>query len=725
MIALFLAAQLAAAVPSDTATYSSPTLRRIVASAAELNRRVPPRLGGYKADLESEIQFTYERGDRAEAVVSIEQVASTLTWTRSGATEQNVIGYRSQALGTQLPTIGFLQNAWAVPSLYGNRLSLMFGVDTSTRRLGRRRGNPVLVAVHPLADDRERFYRFSGGDTIQTLRVGGRELSIVRVQVAPRGSPDGKSVLFTGELDLDASRSHVVRMRGHFDVVGDKPSIFARALRATVAGLIYVELENSERDGAYWLPSYQRFEAQVMVPAAGEGRTNFRILTRFHDLAPSTSTPTSTPTIADAGADSMKATAHTLHIAPRDSLAAYRTWLRDLGALSADARSGDFEDVTPEKFRGDGAPVVTLQAERLSDLLHFNRVEGLFTGGGVSAKLRDRAPGVTLRAIAGYAWSERTARGRIVAELHRAKTTWALRAGRSLDITNDFRSPFDSGQTFAAVFGRDEYDYVDRRFALASVTHLFGAERNLSIYAEVGAAQDKYAPAVLKYGVFRSGDPFRENRGVVRGDYAKTVIAIRQNPDVDATMLRPGTSAVLRYERGDGQINYQRVELRLMSRANRGPWTIAGRFDAGALLGSSPPPQQLFEIGQNEGLAAYEYKEFAGDHAAGLRGLVSYRLPLLRSPIHIFRQFWLPEPGPSLALILQSGWTEASTPGARTAVAALGSLNGNALSRPTGDVRSAVSAGLRFFGGSVGVMVTRPLDHADQWRLKFDASPQP
>jgi hypothetical protein len=719
MIALFLVAQIAAAVLPDTSTYSSPALRGIVASAAALNRRVPSRLGSYNADLESEIQFTYERGDRAEAVISIEQIASTLKWNRSGATEQNVIGYRSQALGTQLPTIGFLQNAWAVPSLYGNRLSLMFGQDTSTRRLGRRRADPILFAVHPLADDRERFYRFSGGDTIQTLRVGGRELSIVRIQVTPRGAPDGKSVLFTGELDLDASRSHVVRMRGHFDVVGDKPSIFARALRSTVAGLIYVELENSERDGEYWLPSYQRFEAQVTIPAAGEGRTNFRILTRFHDLA------LSPPPAADAGLDSMQAMKHPLHIAPRDSLAAYRSWLRDLGVLSADARAGDFEDVAPAKYRGDGAPVVSLQAERVTDLIHFNRVEGLYTGGGVTAKLRDLAPGVTLRAIAGYAWSERTARGRVVAEMQRARTTWAFRAGRSLDLTNDFRSPFDSGQTFAAVFGRDDYDYVDRRFALASVTHLVSADRNLSIYAELGAAQDKYAPAILEYGVFRSGDPFRANRGVTRGEYVKSVFALRRNPDLDATMLRPGASAVLRYERGDGQLNYQRVELRLMTRANRGPWTIAGRFDAGALFGSSPPPQQLFEIGQNEGLAAYEYKEFAGDHAAGLRGLVSYRLPLLRSPIHVFHQFWLPEPGPSLALILQSGWTEASTPGARAAVAALGSLNGNALSRPTGDIRSSISAGLRFFGGSIGVMVTRPLDHTDQWRLKFDANPQP
>ncbi len=720
MITLFLVAQIVAAVP-ETTTYSTPALRAVIASAVAVNRRVPPRLGRYAAQLESEIQFTYTRGDQSEAVISVEQVASTLTWNRNGATEQNIIGYRSQALGMQLPTIGFLDNAWAVPSLYGNRLSLMFGQDTSIRRLrGRSRSDPVLFAVHPLADDRERYYRFSGGDTVQTLRVGDRSLSIVRIQVTPREHPDGKVVLFTGEIELDASRSHIVRMRGHFDVVGDRPSLLARALRSAITGLIYVELENSERDGEFWLPSYQRFEAQVNVPATGEGRTAFRILTRFHDVA------IAAPAVgADVTLDSMLSTKHPLRVAPRDSLAAYRNWLRDLGALSVDARTGDFEDVAPERYRREGPPFVTFQTERATDIAHFNRVEGFYTGAGVTAKLRDFAPGVTLRAIGGYAWSERTARGRVAAEWRRPSTAWSVRAGRSLDITNDFRSPFDSGQTLAALFGVDDYDYVDRRFALMSVMHTLSAERRLSVYAEVGAAQDKHVPAALRYGIRHGGTPFRQNRGVTNGDYAKSVLEFRVNPDLDPTMPRPGGSAVLRYERGDGQLTYQRAELRLINRMNSGPWTVAGRFDAGALFGATPPPQQLFEIGQNEGLTSYDYKQFAGDHAVGIRGLVSYRLPLLRAPIHLYKRLWLPEPAPALAVILQSGWTEASSAGARAAIAALGSLNGNPLSRPTGDVRASVSAGIRFFGGSMGLMVARPLDHAEQWRFKFDLNPQP
>lgn len=144
MISLFLALSLqavstsAAAPPAirDTATYQSPALRAIITEAARFNRRVPPGLGTYRARMESEISIGSQRPDNGEQAVSVEQVASELTWSRTGAFEQRVTGYRSQLLGFQFASIGFFRDAWAVPSLYGNRLALLFGRDTT------RRGSP-------------------------------------------------------------------------------------------------------------------------------------------------------------------------------------------------------------------------------------------------------------------------------------------------------------------------------------------------------------------------------------------------------------------------------------------------------------------------------------------------------------------------------------------------------------------------------------------------------
>ena len=227
MLTFLLAAQLGAAIPRDTATYSSPALRMLVSEAVRVNNHVPAGLGGYTAKLESEIAIGERDGAGHETEESIEQVASSLRWRRTGDFEQHVIGYRSQTLGLQFATIGFFRNAWVVPSLYGNRLALLFGIDTTRRRPGTAGSRPsitdrsadprtTLEAVHPLSLDRERLYRFSGGDTVEKLKIGDREIRIVRVIVAPRESLPYRTVVFSGEMDLDADRKHVVRMRGSF-----------------------------------------------------------------------------------------------------------------------------------------------------------------------------------------------------------------------------------------------------------------------------------------------------------------------------------------------------------------------------------------------------------------------------------------------------------------------------------------------------------------------------
>src|SRR5690606_2507271 len=155
---------------SDTTQYASEALRQLVAEAATENRRVPEDLGGYTARLESEISIGNRRSEGMEMAVQLEQVASTLRWDRTGSYEQTVTGYRAQSLGMSFATLGFFRVGWAIPSLYGNRLALLFGRDTSeaVRRRRDRRGGDPLFAVHPLADDRDAYYRFSGGDTIIT-----------------------------------------------------------------------------------------------------------------------------------------------------------------------------------------------------------------------------------------------------------------------------------------------------------------------------------------------------------------------------------------------------------------------------------------------------------------------------------------------------------------------------------------------------------------------------
>jgi hypothetical protein len=691
----------------DTLPYRSDALRVLVAEAADVNRRVPPSLGGYRAQLESEISIGNRRSERMEMSVQLEQIASVLEWDRTGAYRQTVIGYRSQSIGTSIATLGLFRLGWAVPSLYGNRLALLFGRDTSqaVRRRRDRRGGDVLYAIHPLADDRERYYRFEGGDTVFTMRVDGREIPIVRVEVKLRDDVPNRSVVFLGELDLDASRKQLVRMRGYFAVVGGPKPRFDILREARLQGIAFVEAVNAEVNGEFWLPGYQRFEAQATSNTVGDSRAVFRIITRYRDreILPAPASVT-----VGAADDTLRVQPFRLIVEGTDSLSRYRGWHNDLGAENAQVSADDFTDLAPDQWSPRGPPRFSIETERFLDVIRMDRVQGAFTGIGAVYRYRDAAPGLALRGAIGYSWNERTLRGRAVVEHREDRTLRQLRVVRSLDLTNDFRNPYDSGTTTGAFFGRDDYDYVDRRSASVLVQRFLGVTQQGQLRAELGFAQDRAVAARWTESPVGLGRPFRPNRAADDGDYARSVVTLDWRPDVALEFLRPGVGTRLIYERGDGQLRYQRGEARLTVRANRGTLALGARLDIGA-VSPTAPPQQFFEIGANNNLPGYDYKQFAGDQAAVLRGQVFRGFGILGAPIRVTSRVWLPPISPGLALNVQAGYTRATTAAARATVVRLGS-------EESGHVRSSAALTLRFFGQAVGLGVARPLDYPAGWR---------
>lgn len=685
----------------DTTTYGTPALEALVREAAELNRNVPPALGGYRSRIESEISIGNRRGEGMEMAVTLEQVASTLTWDRTGAYEQHVNGYRTQSIGATFSTLGLFRNGWAIPSLYGNRLALLFGRDTTEgRRPQARRRNPdPLYAVHPLATDREKYYRFRGGDTIVVMRTGDREIPIVRVEVLLRDDVPAKSVIFIGELDLDARRRHIVRIRGHFAVVGGPKPRFDLLREAGLQGVAYVEAENAEVDGQFWLPQRQRFEAHATTNTVGESRAVFRILTRFVDRE---LLPVPTEVIVGAPSDTLQVKPFRLAIAPSDSLSRFSDWTTDLGEMNADVSAEDFNDVAPDRWRLTGPARFSVETERLTDVFRVNRVEGLFTGIGAVMRFRDRVPGLALRGTAGYAWSEQVPRMRAIAEYRRGHTQWTLRAQRSLDLTNDFRNPYDSGSTLGAMLGRDNYDYLDRWSAGAQYLRFFGLKKEGQLRLDLSAVDDRPVVAALSRGPLGIGEPFFPIRVITPGRYTRTAITYDLRPDVALEFLRAGTGMRLHYERGDGTLAYQRAELRFTTRVNRGPFSLGARFDLG-ITDPDAPPQQFFELGRNQNLPGYEYKEFAGDQAAVLRLGALWRLPRQGVPVQLTRRLWLPPIAPAIGFGVQSGHARTSTPQALATATALGSV-------PTMHPRTSVNVSLRFFGGAIGVVAAKPVD---------------
>lgn len=707
LLALLAALADTTPVVPDTACYENAALRALVGEAAEVNRRVPAQLGGYTADLETEISIGNRRSERMEMSVQLEQIASRLSWDRTGQYEQTVIGYRSQSVGTSVATLGFFRVGWAIPSLYGNRLALLFGRDTtqSTRRRRDRRGGDPQYAIHPLADDRDAYYRFSGGDTIFTMRVDGREIPIVRIDVQLREDVPNRSVVFVGELDLDATRKQLVRMRGYFAVVGGPKPRFDILREARLQGIAFVEAVNAEVEGDFWLPAYQRFEAHATSNTVGDSRAIFRIITRYRDRE---ILPSPAGTIVGAPDDSLSVRPFRLRVEAPDTLSRFTNWRRELGSENAAVRAEDFDDIAPDQWSSEGPPRFSIETERLLDVLRMDRIQGLFTGIGAVYRYRDAAPGLALRGALGYSWGERTLRGRAIVEQRRGRNLTQLRAVRSLDLTNDFRSPYDSGSTTAAFWGSDWYDYVDRRSAGILAQRFIGRDQEGLVRLELGAAQDRDVRVTMPESPIGFGLPFRPNRAVTSGDYARSVLTLEWRPDVALEFLRPGVGTRLIYERADGQLRYQRVEARFTSRVNFRGLAFGARLDLGTVTPDAPP-QQLFEIGSNQNLPGYDYKQFAGDQAAVLRGQAFHGFGILGAPIRITQRVWLPPISPGLAVGVQAGYARASNAAALNTVQLLGS-------QTTGHVRSSAAVTLRFFGQAVGVGMARPLDYPAEWR---------
>jgi hypothetical protein len=137
----------------------------------------------------------------------------------------------------------------------------------------------------------------------------------------------------------------------------------------------------------------------------------------------------------------------------------------------------------------------------------------------------------------------------------------------------------------------------------------------------------------------------------------------------------------------------------------------------------SPAPQVMFEIGGAEGLSAYDYKEFAGDHAALGRAVLGYTFSIFHAPMHLPSRLIVPGIAPGVAAGISAGWTEVSGSAAQRALTELGTrtdpVSGFAvpISQPTDGVRASAEFLLTFFNGALVAGVTRPIDTHGPWKF--------
>ena len=713
MLVLALLLQIQAA----DSTYSTPALRDFISRAAVQNRAPPPSLTGYSAKVETELAFILRDSLGREIVGQIEQLAARADWERSGLYELHVVGFRSQSLGAPYSALTFTR-MYTVPTLYGNRLVIGMNdgiartkADTiaSRKRLQRdtAAGRDPFRAIHPLAADRDAYYRFSGGDTVATIYSRDRAIRLLRVEVTTVKQPTSNFAAFVGELDFDADRHQLVRMRGRLEsVTTQKDPLFVRSTGAVA--IAFMEFENAEINGQYWLPSYQRSEFQAQMGILGDVRPIYRIVSRFRNYR----TEANGDTVAELSAmDSMPRTQAKLTFASRDSVSRYGEWQENLGIASGRVGSDDFVDLAPDVWKTTGKARFDYWPRRLEDVARYNRVEGMFTGVSGMVRFRDQFPGLVTRGYVGFAWEEQTLRGALSASLSRGRWIHGARVERTLASTNDFLTVLDNGLSIGPLFsGIDDNDYVDRWTGAVSVTRVIRDIDRAILTTEGAFVRDFPERARLKNGLMGS-IPYRPNRPAMRGDYGRSTTTLEWHPKVTGEALSPGLGARLTYEVAAGDLDWQRVEARLAMRRYWRGIVFASRIDGGALFATTLPPQIMYELGGGYDLPSYSYKEFGGDRAALGRGIAAYHFPFFRSPLRL-GGLVLPGISPGIGTGVQAGWSEASSPAAQSALQLLGSV-------PTQGIRATADVRLTLLSGAIGAGFARPIDEPGKWKPFF------
>ena len=688
--------------PVDT-VYETPALAALVGRAAAANALPPQDLSGYRARIETELSFVQLEPDGRETLLQLEQLASDLYWRRDGGMLQEMLGYRSQTLGATFSGLSFFDVPWLVPTLYGERLDLVRTsgpARSETGSLLHRR------ALHPFSARRDEVYRFAGGDTVDIINLPDRTLHIVRIRVAARGTPERPTLLFEGDIDLDAERMHIVRMQGRLIPSGRSRTF----LDAIAQGVLFVRFETAEYDGAYWLPRTQRFEAQA-VSRLSEGRVVFRVVSRFVDVWPNdpeavarAPDPREHPYGIIRGSENLSA------------LSSFTGWEIPIGTLSGDANARDFDPYAPASMVPTGEPRLTFSTRHFSHLFRINLVEPVFTGLGITYDFGHTAPGMLLRVHGGYAWNEGAVRGG--GEVFHRSESWEVgaRAERQLSHTNDFTGTFEPEPGVPPLFGAEQYDYVDRRIGslIAGTT----GDSWIALRFEAARAGDRN----VTRNVVPLDDPAsapepinasRLNRPAFEGDFWLGRASVHRNPSAGGLSLQPGLGLRLAWEGAVGDLDWQRVEAGASLRRMIGRFTFSGRADAGIALSDSLPPQAMFELGTVADLPGFEHKAFTGDRSALGRLGVMYTLPLFNAPIRM-GSLWLPAPAPAPSVAIQAGWTDA-TAETLAIMQRFGWQTSNG-------ARAALDLRMRFFGGSVSIGAARPLDRDGVWRFVWGLS---
>jgi hypothetical protein len=490
--------------PAPTASpFATAAVQDLVARAMARRRQADATVTDYRATIRYRLAVGVGRRVWADVpATAVEEQVARVEWQRPNDLRVDVEGRRFRSRSDAIQLSSVWDRPWFVPR----------GVDDSVRIFSH--DFPATGALHPLASTAPDFYRYTLIEGLTVTPARGPALRLLRVRILPRRAGPA---LIAGQLWIDSASAEVVRFT--FRYVGtelwarpgegprEPDSAKGRRINRLANRVVSIDadLEYGLQGGRFWMPRRQVLAGRVRIPVVKDLVIPFQATTTFDDYEINGGRPIAfelpLPDTAGLSVDSIRA----LRRARLDSLQAERRGGDDADSLRswnyADRWAGGrFElhrpsNVTLDRYRGwpdtlrmDPDPAdarrlrdaeadlarlaeslpdsITGQTpagvgfERLSDLLRYDRVQGLSFGMGY----RIRAPLVRFANLYGtlrYGLSDERVTGRLSFVRDAPGGRLTVSGSRDVLEVDPFSVGRTIGNTLDAVFAaHDDADYA-------------------------------------------------------------------------------------------------------------------------------------------------------------------------------------------------------------------------------------------------------------------------
>jgi hypothetical protein len=562
-------------------------------------------LADYKATAHGYLTFLAQFGEgftEPPKIVRADELGLEIYWKAPDLSKQRIMGRRDTLL---LPTdiqyhrdhLGIIQNNF--PSII---------------RLGD--GDEVRDVPHPLSASGLSEYDFAIRDSLE-IRLGASTLHVYEVRVRPKNDKLPRAV---GALYIDREGGEVVRMALGFT---------RAALKDKTLDDVSIVLENGLIEGRFWLPRRQEIEIRrtaswMDYPARGIIRGRWEVC--CYEV--------------NKGIPASYFNGPEIVMALPAEVAAHKFTGAILDSLPPDVRAVSDEDV--RRVQEEARALVRAQslarprrlmlsATSASDIIAFNRVEGLALGTGLD---RRAGRGSVIAGSARYGFSDHEWKGRASIGVRggngAAASLFAQRA--YADVSDEAETSRARNSIAAQEFGSDYTDPYDAR-SVALTTHLpLG-----NLWLGFDASYERHAPLSI-------------HASPATGSFEATIPALRLRERTATLSLNRPTSLTIGGWEAAGRISATGISYRadgatrdrflarpLLSLDLQKPFggtrIVLHTLGAAAITDAVVPPQHLVYLGGPTTGPGYDFHQFAGKAGFSQRLEVRTHIPFIAIPL--------------------------------------------------------------------------------------------